>query len=703
MSRKRSRNPHKKLVKAVTRTIDGDPLVFGSSDEAYAAIEATLERLCEPGIPFEWAERSFLRWLGPRIVAPPEKTIGAFSSPRRTLPDEGTVNFFIAFVQHLRAQRSRANVGDDGSASDTCKRRLLETVLSAGDERTSASIEAMLAAVYEKEPGDAAGVGGYSQAQLRLRFFTALHDGRDKKAFLALGALAESEHDPGELTYLQGLALSKSSQVEEVREAVQLLSRLRPGDKDFARGQSLLLELHAQLGQVAEIWSRLAELQTLEPAVQFSKEFILYLGSLAILNSSSPTDDLRRYVEAMVAFASGTPEEIPIREDNASMSLLTRHAVSIAAEARAVLQEEQLQKGILGGASAGDLTEGGGPPLRSEQLACALGLFAPAVDIVNAVDARAASEVAESMLVSGRLFTPDVIDHLLAMRLRHQMDDRDGFLNVVVANLERLVAWDLPEAWDVIALAYQEAIVTGSDAAPRLRTQILMRGGKAKNLLESLEQEAGTEELVRGLTEMGRRSYLAANWMLQTAQGMGLGWHDAGMISLGFFRILELEINQRLVVPILRGERSSDNQLQLEHLIENLRERSGPLGEQSKTKRDALTTWEMLLAAVEDLRLGKIVGIELGALERLLGRARHVKGSDKELRAFWRDQLISKLMPAGVVALDDGSLCDLISNEARNRYRNPPAHTRFLPLRVATECKEHVDRSLRSLRKWIVT
>jgi hypothetical protein len=191
--------------------------------------------------------------------------------------------------------------------------------------------------------------------------------------------------------------------------------------------------------------------------------------------------------------------------------------------------------------------------------------------------------------------------------------------------------------------------------------------------------------------------------MLETAQGMGLGWHDAGLISLGFFRILELEINERLVVPSLRGDGSSDIQQKLGQLIEDLREKSGPVEKQSNTTGDALATWERLWIAVENLHTGKTAGIELGALERLLGRARHVKGSDKELRAYWRAQLVSQLTPDGVVALDDGRLCGVMSEAARKRYRNPPAHTRFLPLRVATECKEHVDRSLRLLRTWLVT
>ena len=39
-------------------------------------------------------------------------------------------------------------------------------------------------------------------------------------------------------------------------------------------------------------------------------------------------------------------------------------------------------------------------------------------------------------------------------------------------------------------------------------------------------------------------------------------------------------------------------------------------------------------------------------------------------------------------------------DDARELYRNPPAHTRFLPLASALRCKDYVDRGLTARAAW---
>ena len=57
------------------------------------------------------------------------------------------------------------------------------------------------------------------------------------------------------------------------------------------------------------------------------------------------------------------------------------------------------------------------------------------------------------------------------------------------------------------------------------------------------------------------------------------------------------------------------------------------------------------------------------------------------------DAIKASLNDIGQIAYK-GKLEDLIGDEARETYRNPPAHSRFLPLSVATACKEYVEKAL---------
>jgi len=65
-------------------------------------------------------------------------------------------------------------------------------------------------------------------------------------------------------------------------------------------------------------------------------------------------------------------------------------------------------------------------------------------------------------------------------------------------------------------------------------------------------------------------------------------------------------------------------------------------------------------------------------------------------------ELPSHLTPQGQDAMQRGAFADLISADKRDCYRNPPAHTRFLPLSVAKEGKAYVDESLQQMFDWLV-
>jgi hypothetical protein len=164
-------------------------------------------------------------------------------------------------------------------------------------------------------------------------------------------------------------------------------------------------------------------------------------------------------------------------------------------------------------------------------------------------------------------------------------------------------------------------------------------------------------------------------------------WLDAGLLSLGFFRILELELNRRLIAPAIL----SIDESALAKAVSELDE---------KVKKN----WQVVIRGITDVRSGRLNGLELGPLEILLNRLRRLgEACDQQLRATLRTAMNSHLSEEGRQALDRGGFGDLIGLTQRERFRNPAAHTRHVSLHQARDCREHVEEALISLDRWVQT
>ena len=71
--------------------------------------------------------------------------------------------------------------------------------------------------------------------------------------------------------------------------------------------------------------------------------------------------------------------------------------------------------------------------------------------------------------------------------------------------------------------------------------------------------------------------------------------------------------------------------------------------------------------------------------------------------AIYREGMVEGeyLTPDGMQALKSGEFVSPIGEDVRERYRNPPAHTRFIPLSIAQESRKHVNRSIQCYSEWI--
>lgn len=62
------------------------------------------------------------------------------------------------------------------------------------------------------------------------------------------------------------------------------------------------------------------------------------------------------------------------------------------------------------------------------------------------------------------------------------------------------------------------------------------------------------------------------------------------------------------------------------------------------------------------------------------------------------DILESELLnDKGIEEVRAGNYADIISWEIREKFRNPPAHTRYVGITTALECREYVENTIKKL------
>jgi hypothetical protein len=185
---------------------------------------------------------------------------------------------------------------------------------------------------------------------------------------------------------------------------------------------------------------------------------------------------------------------------------------------------------------------------------------------------------------------------------------------------------------------------------------------------------------------MGKFALRAAEKDLRYAELPENVWRDAGMISLGYFRILELEINARFIIPMV------------EHVdISFIEDELAKLNAIStKNGKRIYEFWKRISPQIRGARTKK-KGLDLGALELLFRKLQDIAGDDINIKRHIYSSLAPRLSNCGLEALSSGELADLINENVRETYRNPPAHTRYVDLRTAQASKSYVQEALGKL------
>ena len=512
-----------------------------------------------------------------------------------------------------------------------------------------------------------------SQNELRVLFFKALLDENDRVALKLLGRLREQDHDPGELEYLEALCHFHGN---EFHEAIYWAKKVPAGTIDYPAARAVVLEAQAFLSDTDGLVS---ELQTHRPN-DITPSFLAYLMQLSIRQSDDPDATVAAFNELG---KNWSPEE-PHTTKDPFYAPFNRYSCRIAKELAIALQglEDQQVYMEQDGNEQSELPDDD-LDMHTRRL-----LYACTVDTALLDDLLKATADERFVPIVKRLlnvpYRPAFADFTESLRTQWELGAIGKFVENIAANLQGLLDAAEDTKWDLIELAYTEASAINHQQLPALR-RALEEHGRLELRNNAFTQSVQNARLRHELTPMGWHFLQQAGWVHERSLAERSPWQDAGMISLGFFRILEVELNQRIIAPLATCLNFGE-----------LRAAPKP----TKTQKDESIP-DNIIDKLGRVRDGRDRGLELGALYLLLQRTQTVIEPDMERKRLLHDAIAQLLTTAGRAAYEDGRLSATINPADREQYRNPPAHSRFLPQRVATRCREHVEQALLEIIAWI--
>lgn len=213
------------------------------------------------------------------------------------------------------------------------------------------------------------------------------------------------------------------------------------------------------------------------------------------------------------------------------------------------------------------------------------------------------------------------------------------------------------------------------------------------------KEEIEKEELRNWLSNTGWKLYNSAEEFYSFAINSKIIALDASSISTAFFRIFEIEFNDKIIEPLIR--RLNYDSLKTEFRNEKARK-------YDNTEKDSYQNkWGLLLSKIKKIQdpSDKLTTLELGNIRYLFENIRTSFDSSNNVTDPVGDKLyeIMKgfLSEEGKVALFNGQLEAIISEDRINKYRNPLSHTEITPLSTAKESRTIVINDVPKLIKWI--
>ena len=545
----------------------------------------------------------------------------------------------------------------------------------------------------------------------------ALNKDFELEANRLIGALStrKEELDAGEYEYFSALVYNKSAKKSYLNKALKELKKIPQASKEYALSFGIRAEIYAKLGDYESFLNTLAKAETLsfESAVYYLQLMLLNLESkrFKTLNSSGEYD-IDSVVEKCICSVN---ERFSAVKPDMSKPQCFYILENVCEAARKILNYFKLTDFEL------DATEvnGAGLSLSPER-------EAEHMEIIN----QAPAEIYKQQVIIAASFGADYCDSLLEyiiiLAYRYSLDKAVECMNYIMAvnardskttllrlkvayafledgdfalsfendieNFKNHLSEDDYKAW--LLTAYYSALRSQSDALDRLDEEIK----NCFNNTGELEEDKAYNAVYGRLSKEGRLLLQSAYENYNSAIDTDYGWKDAGMLSLGFFRIIELEFKEQLI------EKALKNNPDFETKVNNMRAAYPYNSNKAKYKATFSDTGKEFNFN-ETINCIQNKPMTMERIDLALFFLSEECNVDSDIEAYVNDirnVFYSALTDSGKEAAKKDEIRKYISYDKRDEFRNPPAHANYLPIDKVEDCKEWVFEALSKLfNEWM--
>lgn len=530
-------------------------------------------------------------------------------------------------------------------------------------------------------------LSGLSITALVNRFCKAVKRRERSVCYKILGSA--KDFDSGESDYLESVAHFYD---QEYDKAIRFALKVKDGDTDHSSAVSLLLECYARLGDI----HRLVDCILDNKDLKYPSLLLVYLYQETFLNSEEG-NKLWLYThdaEISKLIDYGNHSAAPGTMEDKYYIKLVKNTVDCVVKIYTECRNTFCYT------ADGNINLAGSKHCLAPQLLPDFPVFVPIKSLVRNIPEgvipisekwlgnfrqmamRAIGIIAgtsSKVTINGQEFR-SVELLLIGLESAYNLDLLTQFKYLLNRNIDTLITcykYQKDERIaDLILRAFTEESISGN-----LNEKI--KDFVATGLKDWVDNRSLKQKLVAGkLSAKAKFAIESAEYLYQLSTTIDWGWKDAGMISLAYFRIIEVEINQKLILPTL-------NSLSMKQVIK--------LAKQAPQKQ-----WGKILYKLKNVKKGCISGLMLGEMEIFFNNigSKSVKGDcfAQSIKSSICKQLADVTNISSFISFMEN---DVLKDTIRDKYRNPPAHTRYLPYETALECREYFYFAMQQLQEFL--
>lgn len=241
-------------------------------------------------------------------------------------------------------------------------------------------------------------------------------------------------------------------------------------------------------------------------------------------------------------------------------------------------------------------------------------------------------------------------------------------------------------AKDYMGLSYSRILVTGKDP---YKIKVKLDEFKANNPEFNFDTILGNTGLTYKMSRKGHAALLNAEYTFDVSSKGNFGVRDASGLALISFRVLEIEYNNKLILPFAKSLDFND--------IKRITGFDKPAYKYNID--EGFSRWGKDLESLYDLNVSSKDSMEIGVIRTLIA---HIWHRTDPCAKYLLQKLELFLTQKGKDALKTERMMDVIGSVNVNMYRNPGAHTGFVPYSKACDARDYVKAVLPEIEAWFI-